>query len=254
MIENIELEAGEYEWVRLFIDGGCASTGNCSTEEGSTDSFVEEESGGQIELFVPGNQPPSQNPNPRFVQLASPFTIVAGGSADFTIDVELRKALVKIPGGGPVAQHYLLRPALRLVDNSEVGTVTGTVADSLVNPGDDSCENDLSADAGHAVYLYAGSDAAPGDVFVDADGDERTRTDGNDHPITVADVGQNATTGEYEYTIGFVEAGEYTVAFTCDALLDDPETEDSGDVLFEPQANVTITAGETTEQDFTASE
>lgn len=252
LLEDIELPAGNYNFVRLFVDGGCASSGACVSGAGSTDSYVTETAGGQFGLFIPGDQPPSRNPNDRFVQLVSPFTITAGGSVDFTIDVDLRKALVKVDGGPPGSEsYYLLRPALRIVDNSEVGSITGTVGDMLVMD-EATCTGNLADDAGNAVYLYAGSDATPGDVFVDEQGDPQTRSDGAAHPITVANVRQNETSGDFEYTIGFVPAGNYTVAFTCQAVDDDPAAEDM--LVFEPQKNVTVQEGQPSTADFAASD
>lgn len=252
LLEDIELPAGDYNFVRLFIDGGCESGGTCVSESGSTDSYVTETAGGQFGLFIPGDQPPSRNPNDRFVQLVSPFTITAGGNADFTIDVDLRKALVKIDGGPPTTDpYYLLRPALRIVDNSEVGSITGTVGDLLVMD-ETTCSGNLSSDEGNAVYLYADSNATPGDVFVDEQGDPQTRTDDAAHPITVANVRQNGTSGDFEYTIGFVPAGEYTLAFTCQAVDDDPAAEDT--LVFEPQKNVTVQEGQPSTVEFAASD
>jgi len=223
------VDAGRYSWLRLFVVSR------------APDSFVVEEGGGQVDLIVPGQQS-SANPNRRFVQLSSPFVVPVGGDVDFTIDVGLRKALTKPDG----KNHYLLRPALRLVDNSEVGTVTGTVADQLVNAA--SCTNQPSADEGNAVYLYDDADASPGDIQVDESGDPVERT-GEDNPLTTANVKQNADTGAYEYTIGFVAEGEYTVAFTCQALDDDPALDDA--LALEQPANVTVEDGQKTEHDFT---
>lgn len=249
LIEDIELDVGTYSFIRLFVDGGCASSGSCSSEAGSTDSYVVESGGGQVELFVPGNQPQAQNPNPRFVQLASPFTITAGGSADFTIDVELRKALTRPQGPGD--GFYLLRPALRLVDNSEVGSIAGTVDEALVM--DASCTNDLTADTGNAVYLYQDFDASPGDVFLDDMGQEQPRTDGNDHPVVVTNVTQDEGASTFSYSIGFVEAGDYTLAFTCQAADDEPASEDSS-LEFASQQNVTVEVDQQSQADFTTSE
>lgn len=236
LIEDLELPAGEYNFIRLFVVGGAPES-----------QVTEADPGGVFDLFIPGNQPPSANPNQRFLQLSSPFVIPAGGHADFTIDVELRKALVQ-PSAG---DFYMLRPSLRLVDNSEVGMLAGIVADSLVLDAEN-CTNNPETDTGSAVYVYTGFDALPGDVFVDEDGEEQTRTDGAMHPLTLANVLQDPETGEYEYTVGFLPAGDYTVAFTCQASDDAPETED--DIAFAVQENVSITAGETTGQDLGAVE
>lgn len=259
LIEDVEVEPGEYEWVRLFINGGCVSSADCVDDEGSTDSFVVQNGGGEIELFIPGQQTPSQNPDSRFLHLASPFIIPAGENADFTIDVELRKALTD-----PVGQdHYFLRPALRLVNNVEAGTITGSVDSSLLTR--DKC-TDSSGESGSAVYLYDVADAEPGDIWEDENGDSlRPEEDTEEDPLATVDVQFDDGAGEYRYTIAFVEAREtpYTVAFTCqagndDAAVDnpielDPEAADPVDpVSFEQPQNVTVQAGQESVVDFTA--
>lgn len=249
LIEEIELEAGQYNWVRLFVMGGCAGS-DCMVrgeeDSESTDSFVVEDNGGEVPLFVPGDQPQAQSEAKRFVQLASPFTITAGGNADFTIDVELRKALTKPQG----QDHYLLRPALRLVDNSEVGTITGTVDPSLVSNSECEGFDNPEVEQANAVYLYENHDASAGDVFVN-ENSEPIERDGVVNPLTLANVEMQGD-GTYQYTIGFVPAGQYTVAFTCDAVLDDPEADDSADIVFNPQKNTEVIEGETTQEDFSA--
>lgn len=227
LLDNVEVPAGHYDWIRFYVRGG----GN--------DSYVITSDGAQHDLFVPGQQN-SASPKPRSVQLVSGFTVPAGGDAHFTLETDLRRALVH-----PANQSYfLLRPAMRITDESETGTIKGTVADSLVN--DSSCTNNLSTDKGNAVYLYKGSDAATGDVYLDDNGQPVT----DDNPIATAEVHQNTDTGIYHYTLGDVEAGDYTVAFTCQSLDDDPQTDDN--ITFAQKANVTVAADETTEQDFNA--
>ena len=225
LAEDVELPAGRYNWLRLYVIGG------------SPESEVREGAGGHVGLYVPGNHPPSRNPNQRFVQLSRPFVIPEDDHVHFTIDVELRKALVDR------GDFYMLRPSLRLVDQGLMGSIRGTVDDALVM--DEACENDLNTGAGNAVYVYDGANATPGDVYVDDDGQERERTDGAEHPETVANVAQDPDTGAWEYTVGFLPAGDYTVAFTCQALLDDPDTED--EIAFAPVYSVSVDSGERVE-------
>ena len=224
VLPDREFPAGRYEWVRLYVQGG----GN--------DSYVMTDGGGQEELFVPGQQP--GNGKPRFVQLVSGFVIPAGGNVDFTIDIDLRKALTKPVG----KNYYLLRPAMRITDNSSTGSISGTVADSLVK--DSTCTNDLANDEGNAVYLYTGTGATTGDVYIDENGDPI----GTTNPLSVANVKLNATSGEYEYSFGFVPAGAYTIAFTCHALDDMPDTDD--DIVFAESADVSVLPQEEKEYDF----
>ena len=215
--------AGEYEWVRLYVVGG------------GDDSYVMTDEGGQVNLFVPGQQ---NSGTSRFVQLSSGFVIPAGGDADFVIDVDLRKALTKPEG----KDYYLMRPALRIVDQSETGSISGTVAAGLLD--DEACTNDLGADEGNAVYLYTSDTESTGDVYINEDGQPVN----DEGPISVAAVTQNETSGEYEYEFGFVSAGDYTVALTCQALDDQPESDD--DISFQQSATVAVEAEAETEFNF----
>lgn len=224
--------AGKYDYIRLYI------------VPGSPNSFVDETNGAQDNLLIPGQQ--GQSNADRFVQLNSGFTVPAGGVADFTIDFQLRKALVKAPGQGG---DYFLRPALRLIDNVSAGTIKGTVADTLVK--DSSCTNNLAANGGvgkgNAVYLYTGTPATLGDIDVNNQGQP---VDPATSPVVTGDVKLNINTGTYQYTIGFVQAGTYTVAFTCQALDDQPQAADNIK-LIQPQV-VTVQANKTATVDFAA--
>ena len=177
--------------------------------------------------------------------------VPVGGNADFTIDVELRKALTK-PNG---QNHYLLRPSLRLVNNAEVGTIEGTVDAPLIN--DPSCTNSTADDEGHSVYLYSGNDADIGDVNVNATGEGDHDTDDTDgvapetNPLTLANVKFDTNTAEYRYQIGFVAAGDYTVAFTCQSLDDLPESDEN--IAFVGASNIQVTADTTTNHNFSTS-
>jgi hypothetical protein len=228
LLPDMEVPAGQYNWLRLHIDGGFP------------DSFVVTHEGGSVDLFVPGQQSGMQT-NSRHIQLVSGFVVPAGGRADFTLDVDLRRALTK-PAG---TDHYLLRPALRLTDNTTTGSISGIVDDALVMT--DDCTNDIANDRGVAVYLYQGNDAITGDVWIDEQGEPI----GNNNPITTANVSMAIDTGLFSYSIGFVTAGDYTVALTCQALDDMPD--ESNAILFSQSVNVSVVAGQDTTADFAAS-
>ena len=57
-------------------------------------------------------------------------------------------------------------------------------------------------------------------------------------------------TGDFVYTAAFLNAGEYTAAFTCQAGRDDPATQN--DIRFDDQTNATVEAGVVTTVDFEA--
>lgn len=242
VFENVEAPPGDYDRLDLYII------------DGAPDSYVDD-STGRHDLFVPGNQGRGNAPR-KPLKLFDGFTLAAGNVTDFVIDFELRKALTN-----PVGQDlYFLRPALRLINSLETGTISGTVDSALVM--DASCSNDLSADEGNDVYLYAGAGASPGDVNLDVDGNPDHPADvdsgGDDtdgdvdeiNPLASAEVTQNADTGAYEYNLAFVATGDYTIAFTCQSLDDAVETDEA--IEFVQPQDVTVEAGQESVVDFTA--
>jgi len=172
-----------------------------------------------------------------------------GATMAFTIDFDLRKSVVQPPGQSadtPMCdgQAYLLKPALRVVNNLEVGTITGTIAPEVLTAA--ACPaNQLGK-----VYLFGPYDAmapVPDDFDLNA-------ADGADALTSaMVEVDQNS---DNRYTIGFVPVGKYVVAYTC-AAADDPavdadlaNTPAGADevVTFIPEAGVTtsVVANQTT--------
>ncbi|MEH6910057.1 MAG: DUF4382 domain-containing protein [Oceanicoccus sp.] len=211
LLDGESLESGDYQWIRLGVN--------------EADSYIVID-GSQYPLEIPSSAQTG-------LKLNRGFTIGAGSTNDFTIDFDLRKS-VHQEGTG----DYKLRPTLRLVDNLEVNTVNGTVAEALVIDAD--CNNGDNSDTGNAVYLFNGSDSFIQDI------------QGNDaDPMTSATVAYNPSTELYEFTIGYVSVGDYTVAFTCDALLDintedntADNNEDNDVVSFSAGVNLSVTTGD----------
>jgi hypothetical protein len=232
LLEEVELQAGQYNWIRLH--------------DLAVTLEKEGESIDEPNVWVPSGAQTG-------LKLVSPFTVPVNGSLSLTVDFDLRKAIHTIQGqGGPNAGYdYRLRPALRLVDTSETGAIAGSVDSAISSEGCGFSDGDDPA--GAAVYVYRGHDLTTlGDVYVEdtTDNDSADSTDqlteGTDSPVTVAPVRYAQDPGEYRYRAAFLTAGDYTVAFTCDASGDDPaETDDAP--AFGPSAEVTVNAGETTE-------
>ena len=105
LLDGEELPSGDYQWIRLGVD--------------ESYSYIEID-GGRYDLEIPSSAQTG-------LKMNRGFTIAAGSSTDFTIDFDLRKS-VHQEGTG----DYKLRPTLRLVDNLEVNTINGTVAEALV--------------------------------------------------------------------------------------------------------------------------
>lgn len=212
LVAGESVPAGDYEWIRLHVN---------AERDSVMDSYIDID-GSRLELWVPSGAETG-------LKLVSGFTVAAGGSADFTIDFDLRKS-VSDPQGMP---EVILRPALRLVNNMVVGSVAGTLDSSLISA---QCA-DASVDDG-AVYVFTGADATPADI-------QGTEAD----PLVSALVNYEDA---YTYEIGFLAEGDYTVAYTCDASSDDPAVAD--ELTFVGAATVSVAAGEETIHDFALSE
>jgi hypothetical protein len=213
LLNEEEVEAGRYNWIRLIL----------GADEGTTNSFIELDDGTIHPLAVPSGDQTG-------LKLVSGFEVPEDGSADFTIDFDLRKSVRHPPGQG---DEYKLRPALRLIDNSEAARLAGMVDAQ-------NCNGDPE---GSAVYVFAGHGVVPDDIDDEEDMDGEATG-----PAETAIVSLNPDSGQFEYRTDPMEPGDYTAAFTCEPESDDPDTDD--EILFQSATNVTLTAGATTTLDF----
>jgi len=187
-----------------------------ASEDGIADSYIDLEDGSRHELEVPSGDQSG-------LKLHSGFAVPNGGEANFTLDFDLRKSVHEPMDAG---DSYKLRPTLRIVDNATSGAIAGTVQSELVPEG-----------CAPAVYVFAGSGVTPDDV--DAVAPE---------PVSSAMPALNAGTGDYDYTVGFLATGPYTVTFTCDADADNPATDDT--LVFTGTQDATVAAEQTTTVNF----
>ena len=200
LLDGETVPAGEYEWLRLKV--------NADPNVGG-DSFVRLTEGGQeCEMRIPSGDETG-------LKLVRGFTVGIGAVTDFTIDFDLRKSVVAPPGQRtPVdtcgSQAFLLKPALRLVDNLRVGAIGGAIDPNLVAA---QCPAGNAAPYPGNVYLFG---PVPTDGTVVPDDYDGIASDPNGtDPLTSAMVDKDT----FRYTIGFVPVGNYLLAYTCD--LDD---------------------------------
>ncbi len=210
LLEGQSLPVGRYNWIRLEVD--------------ETAGYIDV-GAGEEELRIPSGANTG-------LKLNRGFTVQENGATAFTIDFDLRKSVTLSAGG------YKLRPTLRIVDNSEVGSLMGVVDNTVVSA---NCA-DANLSAG-AVYLFEDEGGVPDDV----DGD-------NGDPIATALVELDAD-ANYAYKIAFLPDGDYQAAYTCDAVDDEPHDPDDGDseddaLTFIGATSVTINAGATTVLNF----
>jgi hypothetical protein len=207
LVDDAPIEPGRYEWLSMDVS---------AEHDNVMDSYVVTATGGQEELRVPSGR----------VRLVSGFDIGANQAAQFLFDWDMRAGLVDPPG----LPGYLLKPAFRMLDVTAYGVLRGTVAPETITAAANACNaDDANLDLGNVVYVFAGANAAADDI------------DGTGDPIATADV--VPVSGGYSYRVALT-AGDYTVAFTCQAADDLPESNET--IAFLPAVNVTMTGNTAT--------
>ncbi|MDF2176722.1 DUF4382 domain-containing protein [Aliiglaciecola sp. CAU 1673] len=217
LVSNEEIPLGEYTQLRLSVTDA---------------SYIEMEQG-TFPLKVPSGE----------LKLDG-FTALANVTAAYTVEFVLRKSLVD-PKGQP---SIFLKPrGVRLVANAEVGVLEGTVAESLVL--DPSCSEKADPLEGNAIYLFEGT----GLGFTNLGDDADAPVDPNEiSPFSVAEVKYNEDSASYQYQMGYVPQGSYTLAFTCHAAVDEPETDEGTEqgFAFLTAKEANVSAQQTTVVDF----
>jgi len=211
-INLLNLQGSNFEWL---LDGQSISAGTYSwirlkvnAAQGTNASELVNSSGVHS-LYIPSGSETG-------LKLNSAFTILGGTTLGLTIDFDLRKSVHQPQG---IVADYVLKPSLRLVHTSLAGHIAGTVPANQAS----------AANCAGAVYLFAGHNITPDDA--------------QPALVSAAQVKLNGGSGQYEYEIGFITRGNYTVAFTCEADNDDPASNDA--VAFLDDANVIIEPGKT---------
>lgn len=209
LFEGEEFPAGQYQWIRLHL---------------GEDPYVVEASDPNqtpIFLFVPSGRQTG-------LKLNGNFEIPAGGSADFTIDFDVKKSILNAGANSPADRDkYMLKPTHRLVDNADTGTIEGEV--DVIN-----LEQQIGCDVDDSyygsVYVFEGLDVTPTDLNAD------------NGPLVAVTVSNEDQESLYSYKAAFLPAGDYTISYICQP--DDNEVAE--DLEFRGTQNVTVTAGSVT--------
>jgi len=206
LVNDVVLPAGRYEWIRLVVDN----------VPNVRDSYLMRTDGSECELIVPSGAESG-------LKMNRGFTLPAGGSLALTVDFDLRKSIHEPPGqhgmGTSCTQAYLMRPVLRLVQDSEVGAIAGTV-DPLRFVGVPNCRP--------MVYVFADGTSPAGSTVPD-DQDEF-----EPNPLVMAPP--DPVSGAYRAS--FLPAGNYTVAYSCSA--DNMMSDDTATFVFAPDKKAAV--------------
>jgi hypothetical protein len=231
LLSGATVPAGNYDWIRLLLNVGSNNV--------VTGSYIEI-SGAQYPLIVPSGDQTG-------LKLVQGFTMTANQVANFTIDFVLEQAITAPPGqqvGG--VQAYLLRPALRLIDNVQAGEISGTVLLSTLQGHSPSCLDSSGNPTTAHVYIFSGASGALTDIQIDPT--TGLPPTGHINPIVTPPISYSSSSQQYVYAQPFLLAGTYTLAVACGA--DDPSSADT--LAFVPSGGVTATvmANQTTTVNF----
>jgi hypothetical protein len=224
LVNEAVIAPGSYAWLVMDVN---------AEFDNVFDSFATTNTGGMEEIYVPSGR----------VRLVSGFDVAANQAAELMFDWDLRTGLVDAPG----QPGLFLKPAFRMIDVTVFGALEGTVAATTVtDPANDCNADSMAADlaVGNTVYVFAGLNVEPDDIDGAAP-----------EPVTTVDAVDGDIDGAYEYRV-LLEPGDYTIAFTCQAANDLPETNETGNadptldtVEFVGAENRTI-AGDSVEVNF----
>ena len=199
LLFNEELDAGEYQWLRLGINaesGEAGGTGDPADNlcAGNV-SYVTLNDGTTRNLYIPSGAESG-------LKLVNGITIPANATANYTAEIDL---MLSMKDPIDLEADAKLRPTVRLVNNIDVGTLTGEV---VLPEGE--CETP-------SVYVFD-EGVMPNPI---ATGDT---VDAND-PIATAMVEERDNSVDpvtHDYTVGFLLTGNYVAAFTCDGETFEP--------------------------------
>lgn len=200
IVTGAEVPAGEYTWIRLKVQAERDLSGGANDadptgelcDDQTENSYLVRESGGLHNLFIPsGSQ--------RGLQLIKNIIIPANRTGEYTAEWDLGKSFNGPPGLDP---DVMMKPVVKLVANNEVGTLVGQVADELVAL--ESC------DAEFATSIYVFDDGIEPNPFDDPFAEDDAVATG-----LVERQMQEDGSMPWRYSIGFLLAGNYEVAYTC---------------------------------------
>ncbi|CAK2047989.1 conserved hypothetical protein [Vibrio crassostreae] len=159
-------------------------------------------------------------------------------SNDFVLEFDLRRGL---KNSSTFPDYTIQSTSVSLINMVETGNIEGTVA--LQTYGN--CLTDNGGTV-QAVYLYE-DDTSQADM---------APIGGNDgvKPITSASVTMNQAQTNYEFSLGFIDPGTYSLGYTCTAQYDSDEDNADpvadGFAIYKAQTGVQVTVGQDSQVSF----
>lgn len=223
LIDDLELNAGDYQWIRMDlingVDANLTQTSHVVFDDASIRPLVVKRKGndgvGEIQL--------------------NGFELNEGNN-EFIVEFDLKRSLVDPKNN---AEIKLKPTGVRLENEIDSGHIEGTVKADVIG----ACEVDNALAAGqggmfgHAVYLYSNEASAQTALDIN-ESESQTMVS----PVATATLVMDDDTGDYEFEMGFVGKGEYQIGYTCLSHLDDAEAIDENFSLYAYQNEVGVQA------------
>lgn len=209
LVEDEEVSARNYQGLRLILD--------------DDEAEVRLDDGTEVPLRLSGDQP--------FAPISFRISEDSEDSTSLLATLDLRFSLTDQQAN---ADRFLLQQSLTAVDRDSAGSLRGSIDSDYVSDGE--CAGAAAVDGSYAVYLYAGQINTPTDFFATS----------SNNPLASASVfvdGEN-----YRYAFPELAPGQYTLAFTCEADLENPQERDA--LSFREPVTVQVRDGDETRRDF----
>jgi hypothetical protein len=151
--------------------------------------------------------------------LSVPGFSLSAGSENYVVDFNLAQALQY----RSLQDDYLLASdGIRVEDTTTAARLSGSVDSSLFNSVSP-CDEKEEPESGNRIYIYSGISLADGSLAdVYTGNSSSTVPAAAVAPFAVASLYEDAVLGGWQYIFGFLPAGDYTLAMSCNALDDDP--------------------------------
>jgi hypothetical protein len=186
LVDEAVVPAGTYNWIEMKIDDTDISESYAMTDAGGMEP---------VDVDVPSGK----------VRFVSGFEVGENQAARFLFDWDVRKGLTEAVGQNVL----LLRPAFRILDVDEYGSISGTISSTTA----EGCGATPDS-SGMVVYVFEG-EVTPDDMDGAAP-----------EPLTTADPVFDVGTGDWSYRT-VVMPGSYTVALACDGDMDTDLVDDT---------------------------
>jgi hypothetical protein len=216
LLQSQSVPSGTYDWMQLNV---------LADKDTQGESYIMLNTGAQYPLYIPSGSATG-------LKLTTSFTVPQYGSTQLLVEFDLRQS---VTGADPDGQSYDLAPALRLEDQTQVGTLAANV--------------DLAALTSQQLGSGAQISQCQGGLFVFA-GSVTPQNGGGASLVDFQPIPYFGTSTQASVSMPNLAKGTYTIAATCNYDLYAPTAVpgQSGyqSLHWTVQGNVSVTANGTT--------